>query len=222
MLAYIKFADVVSAFFGKLFAWTVVILMLVVCYEVFMRYYVGRPTAWAYDVGYMMYGAGFVMAGGYALSRNAHVRADVLYRLWPPRRQAGLDLVLYFIFFFPGVLAFIYSGYFFAEMSFRFNERSSFSPNGPILWPFKALLPLVGVILLLQGIAEVMRCVVCLRAGQWPPRPQDVEELEKQIVEQVQAGEFDAEAVLGTTVEELPPLEGVDTPNKQGNGDKTP
>lgn len=222
MLAYIKFADLLSAFFGKLFAWTIVILMFVVCYEVFMRYYVGRPTAWAYDFGYMMYGAGFVMAGGYALSRNAHVRADVLYRLWRPRQQAAVDFVLYFIFFFPGVLAFVYSGYLFAEMSFRFNERSSFSPNGPFLWPFKALLPLVGVILLIQGVAEVMRCIVCLRTGKWPPRPQDVEELEKQIVDQAAAGTVDTEALLGTTPEELTALEGIDTPTKQENGDKAP
>jgi TRAP-type mannitol/chloroaromatic compound transport system permease small subunit len=203
MLAYIQFSDRVSTFVGKLFAWTIVILMFVVCYEVYMRYVVGRPTAWAYDVSYMMYGAGFIMAGAYALSRNAHVRADVLYRLWAPKRQAGLDLVLYFIFFFPGVLAFIYSGYFFAEMSWRFNERSSFSPNGPILWPFKALLPVVGVLLLMQGIAEVLRCVICLRTGQWPPRPQDVEEIEQKVVEQAATGELDTERLVGSSPDDL-------------------
>lgn len=220
MLSYIAFADRISAFFGKLFAWTVVILMIVVCYEVFMRYVVGRPTAWAYDVGYMMYGAGFVMAGGYALSRNAHVRADVVYRLWAPKTQARLDLVLYFIFFFPGVLAFIYSGYFFAEMSYRFNERSPYSPAGPFLWPFKALLPLVGIVLFIQGVAEVCRCIVCLRTGKWPPRPQDVEELEKQIVEQAETGDLDAEAFLGAKPEELASLEGIATPEDKKNGGK--
>lgn len=189
---YIAVADRLSTWVGKLFAWTVVLLMLVVCYEVTMRYGFGRPTAWAYDISYMMFGAGFIMAGAYALSRNGHVRADVVYRFLKPRTQARLDLVLYFLFFFPGVLAFIYSGYYFAEMSWRFNERSSFSPFGPVLYPFKALLPVTGVFLLIQGIAEVFRCLICIRTGAWPLRPHDVEELDKQVAEEVQAHGGDA------------------------------
>lgn len=187
MLTYISYADRLSTLVGKLFAWTIVILTGVVCYEVFMRYAIGRPTDWAYDVSYMMYGAGFIMAGAYALSRNAHVRADIFYRMWAPRNQARLDLLLYFIFFFPGMLAFVYSGWLFAEMSMRFNERSSFSPDGPILWPFKMLIPATGVLLLIQGAAEVMRCLICIRTGEWPMRAQDVEELEKKIAEEAQA-----------------------------------
>ncbi|MFN3614642.1 MAG: TRAP transporter small permease subunit [Rubrimonas sp.] len=191
MLGYIAFADRLSTFVGKLFAWTIVGLTGVVCYEVFMRYGAGRPTTWAYDVGYMLYGAGFIMAGAYALSRNAHVRADVFYRRWQPRNQARLDLVLYFLFFFPGMLAFVYSGWNFAEMSMRFNERSSFSPSGPVLWPFKMMIPLTGLILLIQGIAEVFRCVIAIRENRWPLRANDVEELEQQLAEQAAAGKVE-------------------------------
>ena len=178
------FADQVSTWVGKTFAWCIVILTFAISYEVFSRYVFGRPTTWAYDVSYILYGTLFIMAGAYALSRNSHVRGDFLYRKWPPRVQAGLDLVLYFLFFLPAVLAFIYSGYGFAKMSWSFNEHSSFSPAGPPIYPFKALIPIAGCLLLLQGIAEVIRCIICLRMGAWPQRLHDVEELERVILEQ--------------------------------------
>jgi len=125
-----------------------------------------------------------MMAGAYALSRNGHVRGDVLYLHFPPRVQAGIDLVLYLIFFFPGVLALVYSGYEFAKMSWLMNEHSSASPNGPPIYHFKALIPLAGFFLCLQGFAEVARCIACLRDGRWPSRLHDIEELEKQILEE--------------------------------------
>ena len=184
MQRFLLLADQVSTWVGKTFAWCIVILTFAVSYEVFSRYIFGRPTTWAYDVSYILYGTLFVMAGAYALSRNSHVRGDFLYRKWPPRVQAGLDLVLYFLFFMPAVLAFIYSGYGFAKMSWMFNEHSSFSPAGPPVYPFKALIPIAGCLLLLQGIAEVIRCIICLRAGAWPQRLHDVEELERVILEQ--------------------------------------
>lgn len=176
--------DHISAAVGKLFAWSVVLLTLVVSYEVFSRYLLGRPTTWAYDAGYILYGALFIMAGAYTLSRNGHVRGDVLYRLWPARVQAGIDLALYILFFFPGILALIFSGYEFAAMSWRMNEHSSFSPAGPPLYHFKSLIPLAGFFLLLQGIAESIRCIICLRIGRWPQRLHDVEELEKQLIDE--------------------------------------
>ena len=184
MQRFLLFADQVSTWVGKTFAWCIVVLTFAVSYEVFSRYVFGRPTSWAYDVSYILYGSLFVMAGAYALSRNSHVRGDFLYRKWPPRVQAGLDLVLYFLFFLPAVLAFIYSGYGFAKMSWMFNEHSSFSPAGPPVYPFKALIPIAGCLLLLQGIAEVIRCIICLRMGAWPQRLHDVEELERVILEQ--------------------------------------
>jgi TRAP-type mannitol/chloroaromatic compound transport system permease small subunit len=127
-----------------------------------------------------------MMAGAYALSRNAHVRGDFLYRSWPPRRQAGMDLVLYILFYFPGMIAFVYAGYGFAELSRVMNEHSAASPNGPIVWPFKWLIVVVGGLMVIQGIVEVLRCVICLRKGEWPKRLHDVEELDKIILEEAE------------------------------------
>ena len=105
------YVDALSAAFGKTFGWCIVILTFSTSYEVFARYMFGAPTDWAFDASYILYGTLFMMAGAYALSRNGHVRGDFMYRSWPPRRQAMMDLVLYLLFFFPGMLAFIYAGY---------------------------------------------------------------------------------------------------------------
>lgn len=175
--------DKLSAAVGKLFSWSVLLLTFAVSYEVFARYLFRAPTTWGYDVSYMLYGTLFMMAGGYALSRGGHVRGDFLYRGFRPRVQAGFDLVLYFLFFFPAMAAFVYSGWYFFAMSFAHNERSPFSPVGPVIWPFKFLIPVVGVLLLIQGFAEVVRCVICLRNGVWPQRLSDVEELEQVILQ---------------------------------------
>ncbi len=176
--------DALNTWIGKTFAWCIVLLTLAISWEVFSRYVLRTPTDWAFDVSYMLYGALFMMAGAYTLARNGHVRGDFLYREWSPRRQAGLDLVLYILFFFPGILALIYAGYDFAKLSWMFAEHSSNSPNGPPLYHFKTLIPITGVLMLLQGIAETARCIICLRTGSWPQRLHDVEELEKVILEQ--------------------------------------
>lgn len=181
--------DNLNTWIGKLFAWCIIILMLAVSYEVFCRYVLLAPTEWAFDASYMLYGTLFMMAGAYTLARNGHVRGDFLYRTWSPRRQAGIDLALYFLFFFPGILALIYSGMDYFRLSYLMNEHSSASPNGPIVWPFKAVIPITGVLMLLQGIVEVLRCIACLRTGVWPPRLHDVEEMEKIILEQAQSGQ---------------------------------
>lgn len=181
--------DNLNTWIGKLFAWCIIILMLAVSYEVFCRYVLLAPTEWAFDASYMLYGTLFMMAGAYTLARNGHVRGDFLYRTWSPRRQAGIDLALYFLFFFPGILALIYSGMDYFKLSYLMNEHSSASPNGPIVWPFKAVIPITGVLMLLQGIVEVLRCIACLRTGAWPPRLHDVEEMEKIILEQAQSGQ---------------------------------
>ena len=185
--------DRLSTLVGQAFAWCIVVLTGVVTYEVFVRYVFRAPTSWAYDVSYMLYGTLFMMAGAYALSRNAHVRGDFLYRNFTPRRQAWFDLVLYVLFFFPAIFAFMISGWHFFGDSFRQNERSMFSPTGPVIWPFKLLIPIVGLLLLLQGLAEVVRCIRCIRDGAWPQRLSDVEELEQQIL--AAAAEKDPEAL---------------------------
>lgn len=192
--------DRLNAFIGKVFAWCIVILMAAICYEVFCRYVLRDPTTWAYDVSLMLYGALFMMAGAYTLSRNGHVRGDFIYRKWTPRTQAKSDLVLYFLFYFPGILALIYSGWGYFYLSYLLNEHSSFSPEGPVIWPFKALIPITGVMMLLQGMVEVVRCWICIRDGEWPQRLHDVEELEKVILDEA-AAKAEAEEQLLNTVE---------------------
>jgi TRAP-type mannitol/chloroaromatic compound transport system permease small subunit len=174
--------DRLSAFVGKTFAWSILVLTFAVVYEIVMRYAFRAPTSWAYDVSYMLYGTLFMMAGAYALSRNGHVRGDFLYRNFRPTTQAKFDLALYVLFFFPAIFAFMISGWSFAHISFLQNERSMFSPTGPVIWPFKFLIPIVGVLLLLQGVVEVVRCIRCIRTGEWPSRLSDVEELEQKIL----------------------------------------
>ena len=181
--------DRISTLVGQTFAWCIMLLTFAVSYEVFSRYAFGRPTTWAFDASYILYGALFTMAGAYALCRNAHVRGDFLYRSWRPRVQAGMDLVLYFLFFFPGIIAFIYAGYSFAALSWMTHEHSAYSPAGPPIYHFKTLIPFTGILLLLQGIVEVIRCLVCLKTGAWPQRLHDVEELEKVILEEHQTKE---------------------------------
>jgi len=181
MTRFLFFIDSLSTWVGKAFAWLILVLTFGVSYEVFVRYVLGAPTTWAFDISYITYGALFLMAGAYGLSRNSHVRADVLYRFWRPRTQATMDLVLYIIFFLPAVVAFIYSGWGYAAMSIRFREVSIFSPAGVPVFPLKTLIPVTGVLLLLQGLAEIIRCVLCIRSNEWPQRLHDVEEIESAI-----------------------------------------
>lgn len=188
MRRFLLMVDHINIFVGKLFAWSIVFLTGVVCFEVFMRYVMGNPTTWAYDFGYILYGTLFMMAGAYALTTHSHVRADVLTRFASVRTQASIDFVLYLLFFFPAVLAMMYAGYHFAEMAYRVGERSPFSPAGPILWPFKALIPLSGFFLTLQGVAEVIRAAMAFRNGRWPPRVHDVREIGDEMVEEVMPG----------------------------------
>jgi TRAP-type mannitol/chloroaromatic compound transport system permease small subunit len=186
MKKFLFFIDSLSLWVGKSFAWLILILTLGISYEVLVRYVLGAPTSWAFDFSYINYGALFLMAGAYALSRNGHVRADVFYRFWQPRTQAKMDLALYILFFLPAVLAFMYSGYKYAEMSVRFREVSIFSPAGVPVFPLKALIPIAGFLLFVQGLAEVIRCVLCIRQGKWPERLHDVEETESVIIREKQ------------------------------------
>lgn len=179
--------DALSTAIGKIGAWCILILTFAMGYEVFARYVMRAPTEWAFDASYILYGTLFMLAGPYALARNGHVRGDFLYRQWPVKRQAVLDLVLYILFFFPGILALCYAGFTFASFSWMIKEHSSNSPNGPPLYHFKALIPVVGGLMVLQGLAEVTRCIVCIRTGEWPQRLSDVEETEKLILEQAEA-----------------------------------
>ncbi len=186
--------DMLSKSVGHAFAWCIVILTLGVSYEVFVRYALRDPTSWAFDLSYILYGALFIMSGAYTLSRGGHVRADIFFRRWPTRVQATLELVLYFIFFFPGVLALVIAGWGYGHESFAIREVSVNSPVGIPIWPLKMLIPVAGVLLTLQGIAEVLRCVLCLREGAWPARMHDVEELESQLIQTHGSGNAGAQS----------------------------
>lgn len=183
MRSYIAFADKVSTWFGKAFAWCIMIMAIGVVYEVFVRYILRSPTTWAFDLSYMMYGTLFMMAGAYTLSRDGHVRGDVVYRLWRPRTQAAVEFVLYFLFFFPGILALILAGWKYAARSFRYGEVSGMSPANIPIFQFKFIIVAAGTLMFIQGIAQVFRCVICMREGMWPPHSEDVEEMERQLLD---------------------------------------
>lgn len=174
----IKTIDLLNKSIGHAFAWCIVVLTLGVSYEVFVRYVLRDPTSWAFDMSYILYGALFIMSGAYTLSRGGHVRADILQRRWPVRVQAWVEIVLYLLFFFPGVLALVIAGWGYGHDSYLIREVSVNSPVGVPIWPLKMLIPAAGVLLTLQGIAEVLRAVLCLKEGAWPPRMHDVEEME--------------------------------------------
>ncbi len=170
--------DRISTWVGQAFSWLIVVLTFLISWEVFSRYALDNPHPWAFDVMSMLYGSVFMMAGAYTLSKNGHVRGDVLYGFFPPRLQAGLDLALYFLFFIPGVVALAWAGYNYAADSWAINEHSNITANGPPVYPFKTIIPLAGTFLLAQGLVEIVRCIVCLQQGAWPARGQDVEEVD--------------------------------------------
>ncbi len=184
---FIFYVDSFTAWVGKAFAWCILLLAFGTAYEVFVRYAMRDPTSWAFDISYMMYGTLFMMAGAYALARDSHVRGDVIYRLWKPRVQATIEFTLYFLFFFPGILAFIFAGADYAAESWSYNygtgEVSINSPANVPISQFKTVIPIAGALLLLQGLAQVCRCISCLRTGHWPAHLEDVEEMEVRLLQ---------------------------------------
>jgi TRAP-type mannitol/chloroaromatic compound transport system permease small subunit len=194
MRRYIKFADSLSAWFGKAFAWLVILMTFGMSYEVMVRYLFNKPTPWALDISFIMYGTMFMMGGAYTLSRGGHVRGDFIYRLWSERTQAKVDLTLYMLFFFPGILALIFAGWKFASRSWGYAEVSVNSPAGIPIYQFKTVIVAAGILLLIQGIAQVFRCVLCIREGQWPPIASDVEETETMLMKQAAAGQTNTPA----------------------------
>jgi TRAP-type mannitol/chloroaromatic compound transport system permease small subunit len=198
MQKLLLFIDKVSTFVGHAFSWLIVALTLLISWEVFSRYALDAPHAWAFDAMIMLYGTLFMMAGAYTLSKNGHVRGDVLYGFFEPRTQATLDLILYFLFFIPGVVALTYAGYFYAAESWAINEHSNITADGPPVYPFKTVIPLAGLFLLAQGVVEIVRCIVCIRQGYWPSREEDVEEVDvDKLKEMVHAEDVEVAASAG-------------------------
>ncbi len=175
---FLHVVDGISTWVGKAAAWLIIGLMALVCVEVFKRYIMNMPTAWIFDASNMFYGTLFMLAGAYTLAQNAHVRGDFLYSSMRPRTQAALDIVLYVVFFVPGIAALIYAGYDYAALSWRIGEHSTVTAEGPPVYHFKTVIPIAGVLIMLQGLAEMVRCVVCLRTGEWPSRLKDVTEID--------------------------------------------
>jgi len=174
----IRGIDAVSYWSGKIFAWLIVVLTFVVSIEVFKRYILNAPTAWIFDFNNMLYGTLFMMCGAYTLAQGGHVRADFVYSFLRPRVQAALDLSLYALFFLPGILGLIYAGYDYASISWRIREHSTVTAEGPPIYHFKSVSPIAGALVMLQGLAEIVRCIQCLRTGEWPARRSDVEEID--------------------------------------------
>ncbi|MDP3960276.1 MAG: TRAP transporter small permease subunit [Pseudorhodobacter sp.] len=185
MLGYIRFAGRLSSWFGKMFGWLIVLMTLGTSYEVLVRYAFNAPTPWSLDVSFIMYGTLFMMGGAYTLSRGGHVRGDFVYRLWRPRVQATVDLVLYILFFFPGILALVITGWKYSARSWGYGEVSVSSPAGIPIFQFKSVIVAAGLLLLIQGIGQVFRCILCLREGYWRSAEEDVEETDKLLIKQI-------------------------------------
>jgi TRAP-type mannitol/chloroaromatic compound transport system permease small subunit len=177
MQKFMLFVDKASTLVGHIFSWAIIGLMFLICWEVFSRYVLNNPHAWVLDAQIMLYGMMFMMAGAYTLSKSGHVRGDVLYGFFAPRTQATIDLVLFILFFLPGIFALTYAGWTYAGDSLAIREQT-FSPEPLPLYPFKFIIPLAGLFLLIQGLVEIARCVICLRDGKWPSRIEDVEEVD--------------------------------------------
>ncbi len=178
MQKVLLFVDKISTWVGQAFSWLIVALTLHISWEVFSRYVLDHPRAWAFDAMIMMYGTLFMMAGAYTLAKSGHVRGDVIYGFFTPRAQAILDLTLYIVFFIPGIVALTYAGYFYASESWAINEHSNITAEGPPVYPFKTVIPLAGAFVLVQGIVEIIRCIICIKQGEWPLREADVEEVD--------------------------------------------
>lgn len=215
--------DAFSTWVGKAAAWLIMALMAVVCIEVFKRYIMNAPTAWIFDLNNMLYGSLFMLCGAYALAQNAHVRGDFLYSSMRPRTQALLDLVLYFVFFLPGIAALLYAGWEYAGDSWRIKEHSNVTADGPPVYHFKTVIPIAGALVLIQGFGEVVRCIVCLKTGLWPSRLKDVSEIDVVEEQLLQSEHVDEETrrmaiARAAQIEEEAHKRGLGTANR-GSGD---
>lgn len=199
-------ADQVSTWVGKTFAWLIVALMLLVVVEVFKRYALNAPTAWVFDASNMLYGTLFMMGGAYTLAHDGHVRGDFLYGSMKPRTQAGIDLALYVLFFLPGIAALTWSGWTYFQDSLAIHEQT-FNAEPLPLYPFKFMIPVAGALVLMQGVSEIIRCMVCLKTGEWTPRIKDAEEADV-VAQQLEASEYVDEEAKQLAIEKSKGMKG--------------
>jgi TRAP-type mannitol/chloroaromatic compound transport system permease small subunit len=165
LMSLIRVIDTISDWSGTVVCWLIIPLVGSLTYEVFARYLFGAPTEWAYDVSYMLYGALFMLGAGYALYRGGHIRTDMLYQNWSPQRQGAVDAVCYLFLFFPAMLFLLWMGGQEAWHAWEIGERSDQSPWRPILYPFKAVIPVTALMLLVQGVSEFLKSVYAMRTG---------------------------------------------------------
>lgn len=215
---FLHIIDEISTWTGKLAAWLIMGLMGLVCIEVFKRYLLNAPTAWIFDASNMLYGTLFMLCGAYTLAQNAHVRGDFLYSSMKPRTQATLDLVLYVVFFLPGIVALVYAGTDYAHDSWRINEHSNITADGPPIYHFKTMIPIAGALVLLQGFAEIVRCIICLKTGEWPARLKDVSEIDV-VEEQLAASEHVDEDARKRAIEQAQSID--ESARQRGMGGET-
>lgn len=215
--SFLHTIDGITTWLGKAAAWLIMALMGLVCVEVVKRYALNMPTAWVFDASNMLYGSLFMLAGAYALAQNAHVRGDFLYSSMRPRTQAAFDLVLYIVFFLPGIAALLYAGYRYAALSWRIHEHSTVTADGPPLYPFKTVIPIAGALLMLQGFAEIVRCLVCLSTGEWPSRLKDATEIDV-VEEQLAHSQHVDEDARRAAIERVHDIE--EAARQRGTGDE--
>ena len=215
--SFLHTVDGITTWAGKAAAWLIIALMALVCVEVVKRYALNMPTAWVFDASNMLYGSLFMLAGAYTLAQNAHVRGDFLYSSMRPRTQAALDLVLYLVFFLPGIAALLYAGFHYAGQSWRIGEHSTVTADGPPIYPFKTVIPIAGALIMLQGIAEIVRCLVCLKTGAWPSRLKDAAEIDV-VEEQLAHSEYVDEDARRTAIARVHDIE--ETARQRGVGDE--
>ena len=215
---FVHAIDGISTWVGKAAAWLIIALMTVVCVEVFKRYIMNAPTAWIFDLANMLYGTLFMLAGAYTLAQNAHVRGDFLYSSMRPRTQAALDLVLYIVFFLPGIAALVYAGWDYAGDSWRIREHSNVTADGPPVYHFKAMIPLAGALLMLQGLAEITPAVIFLKTGVWPSRLKDVSEIDV-VEEQLAHSEYVDDDVRRNAIAQAQEIE--ESARQRGMGGET-
>jgi TRAP-type mannitol/chloroaromatic compound transport system permease small subunit len=214
---FLLWVDNISTWCGKACAWLILLLTSVVCVEVFKRYILNAPTAWIFDADNMIYGTLFMMCGAYTLAQDGHVRGDFLYGSMKPRTQASLDLALYILFFLPGIAALIYAGWDYAHASWVIGEHVNDTADGPPVYHFKTVIPIAGTLVMLQGLAEIVRCVVCLQTGDWPSRLKDAEEIDV-IEEQLAHSEYVDEESRKFAIERAHEID--DTARQRGLGDR--
>ncbi len=156
-----KFTDTT----GTWISWLNVPLVLIVAYEVFARYAFDAPTIWSFDLTYMLYGTIFMLGAAFALHKGAHIRTDFFFEKWSIKTKGIIDSVAYVVFFFPSILVFGWVGWTEGYYAFSIGEVSEQTPWRPILWPFKMVIPLACLLLLIQGVSETIKSVYAWRTG---------------------------------------------------------